>query len=49
MMVNSFQLSNSVNVIEVPIPKLAFGKTEARLIIGKKYSVPDEGGKEVVG
>jgi hypothetical protein len=31
------------------IPELAFGKTEARLIIGKKYSVPDEGGKEVVG
>ncbi len=31
------------------IPELAFGKTEARLIIGKKYSVPDESGKEIIG
>jgi hypothetical protein len=31
------------------IPELAYGKTEPRLIIGKKYSVPDESGKEVVG
>jgi len=31
------------------IPELAFGKTETRLRIGKKYLVLDDKGKEVVG
>lgn len=49
-LIKSFQEYSGIpSTFDGEIPELAYGKTEARLVIGGKYLVPDGSGKEVVG
>lgn len=49
-LIKSFhEYSGIPSTFDGKIPELVFGKTETRLIIGEKYVVPDDTGKEVVG
>lgn len=46
----SFQEYSGIpSTFDGEIPELAYGKTEARLVIGGKYLVPDGSGKDVAG